>query len=152
MSTEDALIRLGKSSSEAISGVLEMFAAGKVTAGEVSVIAADKNPMESVPLPAVATNVAYVDGVTGGNVFVMTLDGARNLAAAVSIPLIADADRLRQRARRAAHRAGLRGGRGGGPPHRGPGGAQAVRTPERPPDRSAGRVRRQDPGGGRCPP
>ena len=83
MSTEDALIRLGKSSSEAISGVLEMFAAGKVTAGEVSVIAAEKNPMESVPLPAVATNVAYVDGVTGGNVFVMTLDGARKLAAAM---------------------------------------------------------------------
>jgi flagellar motor switch protein FliN/FliY len=83
MSTEDALIRLGKSSSEAISGVLEMFAAGKITAGEVSVIAAEKNPMESVPLPAVATNVAYVDGVTGGNVFVMTLDGARKLAAAM---------------------------------------------------------------------
>jgi flagellar motor switch protein FliN/FliY len=83
VSTEDALIRLGKSSSEAVSGVLEMFAAGKITAGEVSVIAAEKNPMESVPLPAVATNVAYVDGVTGGNVFVMTLDGARKLAAAM---------------------------------------------------------------------
>jgi flagellar motor switch protein FliN len=83
MSTDDALIRLGKSSSEAVSGVLEMFAAGKINAGEVSVIAADKNPMESVPLPAVATNVSYVDGVTGGNVFVMTLDGARKLAAAM---------------------------------------------------------------------
>ena len=34
-------------------------------------------------MPAVATSVAYVDGVTGGNVFVMTLDGARNLAAAM---------------------------------------------------------------------
>jgi len=63
--------------------VLEMFAAGKISAGEVSVLAPDKNPMESVPLPAVATNVAYVDGVTGGNVFVMTLDGARKLAAAM---------------------------------------------------------------------
>jgi flagellar motor switch protein FliN/FliY len=83
MSTEDALLRLGKSSSEAVSGVLEMFAAGKINAGEVSVIAAEKNPMESVPLPAVATNVAYIDGVTGGNVFVMTLDGARKLAAAM---------------------------------------------------------------------
>jgi flagellar motor switch protein FliN/FliY len=83
VSTEDALIRLGQSSSEAVSGVLEMFAAGKITAGEVSVLAPDKNPMESVPLPAVATNVAYVDGVTGGNVFVMTLDGARKLAAAM---------------------------------------------------------------------
>jgi flagellar motor switch protein FliN/FliY len=83
MSTDDALIRLGQSASEAISGVLEMFAPGKIGAGEVSVIADGRNPMESVALPAVATNVAYVDGVTGGNVFVMTLDGARRLAAAM---------------------------------------------------------------------
>src|SRR6202008_107286 len=48
------------------SGVLEMFAAGKVSAGEVSVVATEKNPMESVPLPAVATNVAYIDGGTAG--------------------------------------------------------------------------------------
>jgi flagellar motor switch protein FliN len=80
---EDALIRLGQSTSEAICGVLEMFAPGKIHAGEVSVIPNDRNPMDSLPLPAVATSVAYVDGVTGGNVFVMTLDGARKLAAAM---------------------------------------------------------------------
>jgi flagellar motor switch protein FliN/FliY len=83
MSQDDALIRLGQSTSEAIAGVLEMFAPGKVNPGEVSVIPGDKHPMESVPMPAVATSVAYIDGVTGGNVFVMTLDGARNLAAAM---------------------------------------------------------------------
>ncbi len=81
--SDDALIRLGKSTSEAISGVLEMFAAGKVSAGEVSVIPAEANPVDSLALPAVATNVSYIDGVTGGNVFVMTLDGARKLAAAM---------------------------------------------------------------------
>jgi flagellar motor switch protein FliN len=83
VSGDDALIRLGRSTSEAISGVLEMFAPGKIVPGEVSVIAGERNPMESLPLPAVATNVSYVDGVTGGNVFVMTLDGARKLAAAM---------------------------------------------------------------------
>jgi flagellar motor switch protein FliN len=83
MSQDDALIRLGQSTTEAIAGVLEMFAPGKITPGEVSVIPGDKHPMETVPMPAVATSVAYVDGVTGGNVFVMTLDGARNLAAAM---------------------------------------------------------------------
>ena len=83
MSQDDALIRLGQSTSEAIAGVLEMFAPGKVTPGEVSVIPGDKHPMETVPMPAVATSVAYIDGVTGGNVFAMTLDGARNLAAAM---------------------------------------------------------------------
>jgi flagellar motor switch protein FliN/FliY len=81
--SDDALIRLGKSTSEAISGVLEMFAAGKVRAGEVSVIPIEAHPMDSLALPAVATNVSYIDGVTGGNVFVMTLDGARKLAAAM---------------------------------------------------------------------
>jgi flagellar motor switch protein FliN/FliY len=83
MSQDDALIRLGQSTSEAIAGVLEMFAPGKISAGEVAVLPGDKHPMESVPMPAVATSVAYIDGVTGGNVFVMTLDGARNLAAAM---------------------------------------------------------------------
>jgi flagellar motor switch protein FliN/FliY len=83
MSQDDALIRLGQSTSEAIAGVLEMFAPGKIVPGEVSVLPGDKHPMESVPMPAVATSVAYIDGVTGGNVFVMTLDGARNLAAAM---------------------------------------------------------------------
>jgi flagellar motor switch protein FliN len=80
MTTDEALIRLGHSTSEAISGVLEMFAPGKVHAGDVAVV---KNPLDALPTPAVATSVSYVDGVTGGNVFVMTLDGARRLAAAM---------------------------------------------------------------------
>jgi flagellar motor switch protein FliN len=81
--TDDALVRLGQSASEAITGVLEMFAPGKVIAGDVTVVAGDRNPMESLPVPAVATSVSYVDGVTGANVFLMTLDGARKLAAAM---------------------------------------------------------------------
>ena len=83
MSTDDALTRLGQSTSEAITGVLEMFAPGKINPGDVSVVAGDQNPMESIPVPAVATSVSYVDGVTGANVFVMTLDGAKKLAAAM---------------------------------------------------------------------
>ncbi|HEX5781245.1 MAG TPA: chemotaxis protein CheC, partial [Solirubrobacteraceae bacterium] len=83
MSTDDALIRLGQSTSEAIGGVLEMFAPGKVHAGDIAVAPADGNPLESIPVPAVATSVSYIDGVTGANVFVMTLDGARKLAAAM---------------------------------------------------------------------
>lgn len=78
--SDDALIRLGRSTSEAISGVLEMFAPGKIRPGDVSVVS---NPFETVLAPAVATSVAYIDGVTGGNVFLMTLDGARLLAAAM---------------------------------------------------------------------
>ncbi len=83
MNTDDALIRLGQSASEAITGVMEMFAPGKIVAGDVTVAPGDRNPMESIPVPAVATSVSYVDGVTGANVFVMTLDGAKKLAAAM---------------------------------------------------------------------
>jgi flagellar motor switch protein FliN len=81
--SDDALIRLGESTSEACVGILEMFAPGKVVAGEVAVVPADQSPLASVPVPAVSTSVSYVDGVTGGNLFVMTLDGAKRLAAAM---------------------------------------------------------------------
>jgi flagellar motor switch protein FliN/FliY len=83
MSSEAALIRLAESSSEAVVGILEMFAAGHVQAGDVAVLEAGADPLAGLPFPAVATNVSYVDGVTGGNVFVMTLEGARRLAAAM---------------------------------------------------------------------
>jgi flagellar motor switch protein FliN/FliY len=81
--SEDALIRLGRSTSAAIAGVLEMYAPGKIVAGDVQVFPADRLPLEGFPVPSVSTNVSYVDGVTGGNTFVMTLDGARLLAAAM---------------------------------------------------------------------
>jgi flagellar motor switch protein FliN/FliY len=81
--SDDALIRLGESTSEACLGILEMFAPGKVVAGDVAVVPADQSPMAGIPVPAVSTSVSYVDGVTGGNLFVMTLDGAKRLAAAM---------------------------------------------------------------------
>ena len=45
-------------------------------AGDVAVVDGRAHPLEGMPVPAVATKVSYVDGVTGGNVFVMTLEGA----------------------------------------------------------------------------
>jgi flagellar motor switch protein FliN/FliY len=83
MSNEAALVRLAESTSEAAVGILEMFAAGQVEAGDIAVLEAGSNPLAGLPYPAVATSVSYVDGVTGGNVFVMTLEGARRLAAAM---------------------------------------------------------------------
>src|SRR4051794_34094590 len=83
MSSEAALTRLAESSSEAVVGILEMFAPGQVEAGALGVLEPGGNPLAGLPFPAVATNVSYVDGVTGGNVFVMTLEGARRLAAAM---------------------------------------------------------------------
>jgi flagellar motor switch protein FliN/FliY len=83
VTTDEALVKLGQSTSEAICGVLEMFAPGQITPGEVAVVAPGKHPLEGIPVPAVATMVSYIDGVTGGNLFVMTIEGARRLAAAM---------------------------------------------------------------------
>jgi len=80
---DEALLKLGQSTGEAVSGVLEMFAPGQVAVGGVDVIAADHHPLEGISVPAVLTSVSYVDGVTGGNLFVMTVEGARRLAAAM---------------------------------------------------------------------
>lgn len=83
MTTDESLVKLGQSTSEAVCGVLEMFAPGQITPGDVVTVAAGKHPLEGIPVPAVATMVSYVDGVTGGNLFVMTVEGARKLAAAM---------------------------------------------------------------------
>jgi flagellar motor switch protein FliN/FliY len=83
VTADEALVKLGQSTSEAICGVLEMFAPGEITPGEVAVVPAGKHPLDGIPVPAVATMVSYVDGVTGGNLFVMTVEGARKLAAAM---------------------------------------------------------------------
>jgi flagellar motor switch protein FliN len=83
VTTDEALVKLGQSTSEAICGVLELFAPGQITPGDVAVVAPGRHPLEGIPVPAVATMVSYVDGVTGGNLFVMTVEGARRLAAAM---------------------------------------------------------------------
>jgi flagellar motor switch protein FliN len=83
MNVDDALIRLGESTSEAVAGILQMFAGDAAQPGPVTIVGQDADPLQALPTPAVAASVSYVDGVTGGNVFVMPLDGARALAAAM---------------------------------------------------------------------
>lgn len=83
MSSTEALTKLGESTGEACLGVLEMFAADKVSVGEVTTFEETKGAFAGTPVPCVAMSVSYVDGVTGGNVFLITLDGARNLAASM---------------------------------------------------------------------
>ncbi|WP_028058561.1 FliM/FliN family flagellar motor switch protein [Candidatus Solirubrobacter pratensis] len=83
MSAGDALQRLGSSTAEACVGVLEMFAPGKVTVGDPTVAADAKAAFNGLRVPAVAMSVSYIDGVTGGNVFIITHDGAKKLAAAM---------------------------------------------------------------------
>ena len=92
-----ALTKLGESTAEACLGVLETFAPEQVSTGEVTTFTDVKEAFAGVPVPCVAMSVSYVDGVTGGNVFLITLDGARNLAASmmgIDRPEDPDADEL----------------------------------------------------------
>jgi flagellar motor switch protein FliN/FliY len=83
MTRDEAIMRLAESTAEAVSSLLEMFAPGQVSVGEVTIVAPEQDALEHITTPAVATSVSYVDGVTGGNVFVITKEGARRLAAAM---------------------------------------------------------------------
>lgn len=79
----DALEQLGESTAEAVAGVLQTLAPGGVERGSVTVAGADADPLAGIRAPAVVASVSYVDGVTGGNLFVVSAGGARRLAAAM---------------------------------------------------------------------
>jgi flagellar motor switch protein FliN/FliY len=83
MTTEQALLRLGSSTAEAVQGVLQMFAPDAVVPGSVRVVPPEESPFAEAAMPAIAADVSYVDGVTGGNIMVIGIEGARRLAAAM---------------------------------------------------------------------
>jgi flagellar motor switch protein FliN len=83
MNVDDALIKLGESTSEAVASVMQMYAGDAAQPGPIAIVTPGSDPLGALPTPAVTASVSYVDGVTGGNVFVMTLKGARALAAAM---------------------------------------------------------------------
>ena len=83
MNAEQALIKLGESTADAVHGVLQMFAADAVAPGSVRIVPPGEPPFADVQMPAIAADVSYVDGVNGGNVLVISIDGARRLAAAM---------------------------------------------------------------------
>lgn len=93
MIADDALLQIGESTAEAVIGLLRALCdPEQVPDALVAVVPPGTHPMEGLAGPAVATSVSYVDGVTGGNVFVMTVPGARRLAAAMKGDALPDAD------------------------------------------------------------
>ena len=83
MTTEDALRQLAVSTADAVARTLTVFAPDAVDQGDVAVAAQGEDPLANFPFPAVAASVSFIDGVSGGNVFVMSRAGARKLAAAM---------------------------------------------------------------------
>src|SRR4029078_12275027 len=81
----------------AIAQVLEIVSSATIERSPVMIIPSGQSPLSSIPGPAVATDVSYINGATGGNVFVMTRLGVRRLAAAMmgmDAMEIADSDEL----------------------------------------------------------
>lgn len=83
MTTDDALIKLAEATAEAIGQVLEIVSSAQIERSPVSIDPSGEPPLRSIPVPAVASDVSYIHGVTGGNIFVMTRLGVRRLAAAM---------------------------------------------------------------------
>jgi flagellar motor switch protein FliN len=80
-----ALIRIAASTSEAVAQMLERIAGGEVTRGKVTVVAEDASPFATVLPGSAAAGVAYVDGATGGNVFIAPPETVRMLAARMGV-------------------------------------------------------------------
>ena len=83
MNTEDALAQLGESTAEAVVSLLSTLAPKGIERGIVVAEGADADPFHGIPAPAVVASVSYIDGVTGGNLFVVSVRGARLLAASM---------------------------------------------------------------------
>lgn len=83
MTTEEALVKLAESTSEAVAQVLDVVSQSTVERSQVAVVHSDDGPLRAIPVPAVVANVSYVHGVTGGNIFVMTRLAVQRLAAAM---------------------------------------------------------------------
>jgi flagellar motor switch protein FliN/FliY len=89
----DALMRLGASTAEAVAKALDAICPSSVERGDVTVVPGDESPFDGFAFedgPAVAVSVHYVDGVTGGNVLLMTARGARAIAAAMGDSAVPD--------------------------------------------------------------
>jgi flagellar motor switch protein FliN/FliY len=94
MTPDEALIRIGESTGAAVAGALAAYCPDAVECATPVVVATDANPVAGVPLPAVVADVSYVDGLRGGNLFLMPLPAVRALAAAMmgEDPAAIDAD------------------------------------------------------------
>src|SRR4051812_25578006 len=58
-----------------------MFSGQEVEIDGVSAVPNGTNPLGALSYPAVLSNVSYLEGVSGGNLFVISADGAKALAA-----------------------------------------------------------------------
>lgn len=91
MTNEEALTHLAQQTASSVGGVLETFFGEGVVMSGVAIVPRGTPPLGAMPTPTIVSNVSYVDGATGGNLFAIPVSGARKLAAAM-MGAMADAD------------------------------------------------------------
>ena len=74
---------LAEATARAIADVLTGLGVSEVEIGKPGIVERGSNPLEILPMPAVISRVAYVGGVSGGNIFATTVRGANQIAAAM---------------------------------------------------------------------
>ncbi len=95
MNTEQALLTLASTTSDAVRDALAALAPGEVLQRGTRVNSAASRATDEIAVPAVVASIAYVDGIEGGNLLLMPVAAARRLAAAMAgqtAPEDSDAD------------------------------------------------------------
>ena len=95
MNTEQALLTLASTTSDAVRDALAALAPGEVLQRGTRVNSAAARATDEIAVPAVVASIAYVDGIEGGNLLLMPVGAARRLAAAMAgqpAPEDSDAD------------------------------------------------------------
>jgi flagellar motor switch protein FliN/FliY len=95
VNTEQALLTLASTTSDAVRDALGALAPGEVLQRGTRVNSAASRATDEIAVPAVVASIAYVDGIEGGNLLLMPVAAARRLAAAMAgqtAPEDSDAD------------------------------------------------------------
>jgi flagellar motor switch protein FliN/FliY len=86
LSRDDALVRIGASTAEAVAQVLEALVPGTVTRGDVTVHSGNGSPFGTIEADSVLAGVSYVGGGSGANIFIAPPASARALASHMGAP------------------------------------------------------------------
>jgi flagellar motor switch protein FliN/FliY len=83
MNTDHALDQLTSSTAEAALQTLQLYCDGAVEMTGTTIVPRGTNPLGALDFPAVTASIQYLDGVSGGNVFAITAEGAKQIATAM---------------------------------------------------------------------
>ena len=81
MNAEQALDQLTQSTAQAVVDTLQMFCGEEIAIAGQTVVPRGTNPLGALEFPAVVAGIQYLDGVSGGNLFAITAEGAKKIAA-----------------------------------------------------------------------